>query len=508
MNFRSFSLFSAACAAILIGLGGALSSQTASGPTLTLLSKDARRTIPLTIANDQETVALDDLASAFQLSVQESLGAITIGYKGRTILLTPDQSLASVSGRLVSLPSPPVRSGRRWLVPVEFISRALAPMYDTRLDFRKPSHLLVIGDLRVPRISVRYEPQAGSGRLTIDATPRAESSVSQDNQRLLVKFDADAIDAPGPLLPPQPPQNLVQAIRVVDATTIAVDLAAKVGGFKATSQPSESASRQVIELLGPADTTIAAPTTPPGPGAPPQPPELPPSLGAPVSPIRTIAIDPGHGGEDEGAKGANGTKEKDLALAVARRARSAIEARLGIRVILTREDDRNVGLEERTAIANNNKADLFISLHANASLRRSTIGATILCASFGANEALSTAPGSAERVPTFGGGLRDIELVPWDLAQTRHIDQSRAFAELLERHLTDHVPLAATPVGRAPLRVLESANMPAVLIELGYLTNADQEKMLASDSFQNTFVQALYDAIVHFREFLGAGATQ
>ena len=106
------------------------------------------------------------------------------------------------------------------------------------------------------------------------------------------------------------------------------------------------------------------------------------------------------------------------------------------------------------------------------------------------------------------GGLRDIALVPWDLAQTRHIDQSLAFAELLEHQLTDHVPLAAKPVARAPLRVLESANMPAVLIELGYLTNTDQEKMLTSDSFQNAFVQALYEAIVRFRESLGAGATQ
>ena len=82
------------------------------------------------------------------------------------------------------------------------------------------------------------------------------------------------------------------------------------------------------------------------------------------------------------------------------------------------------------------------------------------------------------------------------------------FAGLLERLLTDRVPLAAEPVARAPLRVLESANMPAVLVELGYLTNADQEKMLAGDSFQNTFVQALYDAIVRFRDSLAAGGTQ
>jgi N-acetylmuramoyl-L-alanine amidase len=504
LNSRSFPLFCAFTVTLLVALAGVLSSQTATGPSLTLLSRDARRSIPLTVANDQESVALDDLAAAFQLTVQESLGAITVTYKGRTIVLTPDQSLASVSGRLISLPSPPVRSGRRWLVPVEFINRALAPIYDTRIDLRKPSHLVVIGDVRVPRITVRYDALAGSGRLTIDATPRADSTVTQDNQRLLVKFDADAIDATSPLLPPQGAQSLVQGVRVGDQTTIVVDLGPRFAGFRATSTPTDLTTRQAIDILAQTDTT-----QPPAPAPAPLPvPDLPPILGIPVSPIRTVAIDPGHGGDDEGAKGINGTKEKDVTLAIARRAKAAIEARLGVRVLLTRDDDHNVALDDRTAIANNNKADLFISLHANASLRRSTIGAAIVAASFGNDEVLATTPGAAERVPTFGGGLRDIELVPWDLAQTRHLDQSTMFAGILQQQMADHVPLVQPPIQRAPLRVLESANMPAVLVEIGYLTNADQEKLIAGDAFQNTVVQALYDAIVRFRDALAAGGTQ
>ena len=142
-----------------------------------MLSKEGRRPLPIVLVADQEFVGLDDLATAFQLAVHdESLGAITVSYKGKTIVLTPDQTLASVSGRLISLPAAPTRSGRRWLVPVEFISRALAPIYDIRLDLRKPSHLLVVGDVRVPRITIRYDPLGGAGRLTIDATPRASLS--------------------------------------------------------------------------------------------------------------------------------------------------------------------------------------------------------------------------------------------------------------------------------------------------------------------------------------------
>jgi N-acetylmuramoyl-L-alanine amidase len=261
--------------------------------------------------------------------------------------------------------------------------------------------------------------------------------------------------------------------------------------------------RVVIDLVG-AQTETPPGATPPAPTAP----ELPPALTPPVSAVRTIALDPGHGGDDEGVHGANGAKEKDLALAVARRAKGVIEARLGIRVLLTRDDDRSISLDERTSIANNNKADLFVSLHANASFRKTTTGLTIFAAAFDDTAAREAAPLGGERVPTFGGGLREIDLVVWDLAQTRHLEHSTSFAGMLEQQLRDRVPLAPAPVARAPLRVLKSANMPAVLVEMGYLSNPDQEKLLTSDGFQSAFVQALYDTILRFRDSLPVGGAQ
>ena len=485
-----------------------MASQTVQQASLTLLSKDGRRPLPITLVADQEFVALDDLAAAFQLTIREESLAITVSYKGKTIVLTPDQALASVAGRLISLPAPPSRSGRRWLVPVEFISRALALVYDVRLELRKPSRLLVVGDVRVPRITVRYEPLGATGRLTIDATPRALSTITQENDHLTIKFDADALDASNPPLPAQAAQSLVQAVRLVDATTMAVDLGPRFAGFKATSVPVETTTmRQVIDVLAAQTETMAAPV-PTTAAPPPPPPELPPSFGQTTFAIRTVAIDPGHGGDDEGARGAGGAKEKDLTLAVARRAKGIIEARLGIRVLLTRDDDRNVPIDERTAVANNNKADLFISLHVNASMRPATAGAAIFCAAFDKDAAQASTAGGADRVPTFGGGSRDIELVLWDLAQTRHLDQSTAFADLLEQQLQNRIPLVAHPVDRLPLRVLESANMPAVLIEMGYLTNPDQEKLIGGDAFQNALVQGLYDAIVKYRDSIVPAGTQ
>src|SRR5688572_6687722 len=180
--------------ALAAGSAGILVSQAPAPTPLTMLSRDGRRVIPLVLVNNQEFVAVDDLAAVFQLTVREdALGALTVTYKDKTIVLT-NQALASVAGRLVSLPAPASRAGSRWLVPVEFISRALGLIYDSKLELRKPSHLLIVGDLRVPRVTVRYDLVAPGGRLTIDATPRANSTVTQDNNLLQLKFDADALD--------------------------------------------------------------------------------------------------------------------------------------------------------------------------------------------------------------------------------------------------------------------------------------------------------------------------
>ncbi len=501
----------AAVSAVQLGAGQA---PAAAAPTpLTMMSRDGRRPIPITIVNGQEYVGFDDLAPIFQLAVREdALGAFTVTYKGRTIVLTADQALASVAGRLVSLPSPTVHNGRRWLVPVEFIARALASIYDTPLDLRKASHLLIVGDLRVPHITVRYDLVAPGARLTIDATPRAASTVSQDNDRLTIRFDADALDINNPplsVMPAQGPAGLVQSVRLLDATAIAVDTGRALS-FRATSQPIETTTRLTIELTAPGSEAAPGVAAAAPPAAAPAPaPALPdlPSLGTQGPSLRTVAIDPGHGGSDAGVKSASGISEKDLALAVARKIKASIEGRLGIRVLLTRDDDRDVPIDDRAAVANNNKADLFISLHANASFRPTAAGATIYYASFD-QSAVGTAAAASrpERVPTFGGGSRDIELVEWDQAQTRHLMQSGVFATILQDTLRDRIALAPHPIEQGPFSVLESANMPAVMVEMGFLTSPAQAAQIAGNDFQTTFVQLVTDAVIKFRDALEASA--
>jgi hypothetical protein len=156
---RARRILCCASALTLLLLAAGISGQAPNqGSPLTVLSRDGRKPLPTIEVQGHQMVGLDDLTSLFQLQVREDVAtrAVTATYRDQTLVLTPDQSLVSASGRLVSLPAPLTRQGSRWLVPIEFISRALAPIYGTRLELRPASRLLIVGDLRVPRVAVQY----------------------------------------------------------------------------------------------------------------------------------------------------------------------------------------------------------------------------------------------------------------------------------------------------------------------------------------------------------------
>jgi N-acetylmuramoyl-L-alanine amidase len=477
-----------------------------------VLSVDGRRPLPARVVGGQEMVALDDLATLFQLTVREDslAGGITVTVRNQTIVLTPGQSLATVAGRLISLPAAPVRDGRTWLVPIDFVARALAPTIGSRLELRKPSRLILAGDIRVPRVAGKIEPQGTLARLTLDVSPQTAHTVAQEGNRVVIKFEAEGLDA---ALPASPAPDLIQGIRPGDGpASIVVDLGPRAGTFRASDLPGErGAARIVVDIIAPAITTPAPGVPPVAPApAPTAPAEPPPLLDiTPAGGIRTVVIDAGHGGEETGARGPQGTLEKNVTLGVARRLKAAIEARLGVRVILTREADATVGLDERAALANNNKADLFISLHANASVRGSAAGAEVFYLSLDeyGDQAQRIAKGETEALPVFGGGVRDIEVILWEMAQARYIEQSSALAQAVEVSLRERVPMSPRAIQQAPFRVLVGANMPAVLVEMGFITNAEQEKQLVSDAFQATIVQAIVDSIVRYRDRLASRPT-
>jgi len=224
--------------------------------------------------------------------------------------------------------------------------------------------------------------------------------------------------------------------------------------------------------------------------------------------IKTIVIDPGHGGDDDGVHGLNGAKEKDVVLEIARSLKAAIEGRLQIAALLTREGDDTVPVDARAVFANTHKADLFLSLHANASVRQDLRGTEVISLNpddYVEKPAPAAAPARGKAPPppppppqllVFGGGTRVLEPVLWDLAQLPYVDKSTMFSATLVKRLTEraipnNTPLATT----APARVLVGANMPAVLIELGFLTNAEDETALTSAAVPNQIIEAILDTI-------------
>jgi N-acetylmuramoyl-L-alanine amidase len=476
-----------------------------------LVGPDGRHAVSAAAVGDQDMLRLDEIAAALQLSVREDrpANALTVSRGLNTAVLSLNQPLASMGGRVISLSAPPARDGSRWLVPLDAVGRALASIAGMRLDVRRASRLIVVGDLRVPRVVIQQEQNGAATRVNIDVSPRATFTIAQEPRRLLVRFDVDGLDA-GPIAAGG---GLVESVAASDPATIVIGLDKAFASYRASTVPMDaSSSRVVIDLL-PAG---AAPPQPPTgltpaqaqptvtePQGPARPAEAPAAIPAAAPPgIRTIVLDPGHGGDEQGTKGQGGLLEKDVTLDVGRRLRNAIEGRLGIRVLLTRDDDRLVPPDERASVANNNKADLFISLHANSSPNRGVKGAEVYYLSlegFSAESRKLAESPDTTAVPILGGGSRNIDLILWDMAQARHLTESSAFAVTVEEELRRRVEMSPNPIQQAPFRVLVAANMPAVLVEMAFLSNPEQEVQLASDHFRTQVVQALYDAIVRYR---------
>ena len=222
---------------------------------------------------------------------------------------------------------------------------------------------------------------------------------------------------------------------------------------------------------------------------------------------KIIVIDPGHGGVETGAIGPTGLQEKDIALDLARRLRQILQNDPKLSVVLTRDEDRLVGLDERTAIANHNQATLFLSIHLNASPRPKAQGAeTYFLSTKATDDAARTlaalendASGvSDDSVYTVEGERRDLDLVLWDLAQNQYLAESSVLAENMQIHLNELTGTRDRGVRQAPFRVLMGATMPSILVEVGFISNPDEESKLRGEAYRSRVAQAMAEAVNDF----------
>jgi N-acetylmuramoyl-L-alanine amidase/type II secretory pathway predicted ATPase ExeA len=218
--------------------------------------------------------------------------------------------------------------------------------------------------------------------------------------------------------------------------------------------------------------------------------------------INRIAIDPGHGGNDTGTMGPHGLLEKDLCLDVGLRLGELIRQNLpGTEVVYTRKDDRHVSLEERTAIANDANADLFLSIHANSSDSRQTRGVETFYLSLATSRESSTLASRENALAE--SSLHNLPDMIRKIAGNEKLTESRQFALDVQEALAKQLQLVSRQetnrgVKQAPFVVLTGANMPAVLSEISFVSNANDESLLLEGSQRQRIAEGLYRGVVSY----------
>jgi N-acetylmuramoyl-L-alanine amidase len=222
------------------------------------------------------------------------------------------------------------------------------------------------------------------------------------------------------------------------------------------------------------------------------------SLGLKLS---RVVIDAGHGGHDTGSIGPSGYTEKELVLDVASRLKQLIETDLGAEVIMTRNDDRFVPLEARTVLANQQQADLLISIHANSSRVRSVRGVETYFLNFtSSREALETASrenAASER------SIHELQDLVKKIMLRDKVDESRELAQHIQRAMTSRKG-AGTDRGvkQAPFIVLIGANMPSILAEISFISNPQEEHLIRTPAYRQSIAEALFDGVRSYAESL------
>lgn len=303
--------------------------------------------------------------------------------------------------------------------------------------------------------------------------------------------------------------DYLREIRIAQKTSTTVRVVAEI-------DPAKIERYQVFPLFDPFRVVIDIYPKEAAPGAPPEktprPAEPTPSGYSMIRQlglgIQTIVIDPGHGGQDPGAISRKGQKEKDVALDVALELRNLLVAGKGLNVILTRESDIYLPLENRTVIANQQNADLFISVHANAHRNRKRQGVETFFLNFSPDPQVNEI--AAQENATSTKNISEMQATIKKIVQNSKIVESRDLAEKIQRNLVKWLsqkygPVQSLGAKGGPFWVLIGGEMPSVLVEISHLSNAQEEERLKSPAYRKQVAQGIYEGILEYMRALGKG---
>lgn len=400
---------------------------------------------------------------------------------GSTFLFGPGSSVVTIGEEIVPISQPPVAAIEGLQLPLDLLRRIYTDVAGYELDWDPGAKTLTIGEQVLQQVPVSVDVVHLSGVTTVvlqfAARPRYE--VTRAGRQVRVSLIGDQA-----LLQGRPAERSPLLERIdVASEEIVLQLAP---GVAADDYTLEAPFRLVFELYpGGEQATAAAPTF-----------QRPADDGREV-----IVLDPGHGGSDTGAIGPAGTQEKDVTLRLARLLAEGLRRRLPVRVELTRDEDAELPLATRSALANQAKADLFLSIHLNSARGSAARGTETYFLSLEASD--ERAAQAAEDANRAAGGradpLTDLQLILWDMAQSRHLAASQALGNLIQEELNQTLSLRDRGVKQAPFSVLMGAAMPAVLVELGFLSNPEEEQRLLDPEYERQLTDALVRAVARFR---------
>lgn len=470
----------------LLALASIVVGQTSDAPVSgsgTLRTPGGTHAFTYVLQSGQTYVSANEVAAGLGGTVEADNNGFRLSVGGSVAAFGPDSQYGVVRDDLIEMPVPPITIEGKPYVPWQFFQGFLAK---TGLDVSWDAAARTMTVRPQQRDAVGVQPSVanvqGITKIVLTLSAPAEYALSREPGAWVVRFQSP-VRAPFAEQSYEDPHvsRLSFAGNELRIQLTAPDVAGD-------AYQLENPPRIVLDLRKAAT---------PIPGA--QPPSNVPARPQDAPGIRTIVIDPGHGGKEVGAVGPGGLMEKDVTLQVSQKLAAALSARTGARVVLTRDDDSVVSLDQRTAIANQYNADLFLSVHMNAAVVPNAKGSETYYLSLEASDELARKAAETENAAGGSDPSSDLKLILWDLAHQAYLGESSRFAQAIQEEMATATGAASRGVKQAPFKVLVGATMPAALVEVGFISNAEEEARLQSDEFQNAVVDAITRAVVRYK---------
>jgi len=469
----------------LLALASLLLAQATTPATLRLPSGD--RPVSSTQQSGATYFAADEIMAALGGSMAADSNGFKVTLHNTVAAFGPDSRFAVVRDDLIEMPVAPIVVDGRAYAPWQFYQGFLARASQLDVAWDPAARVLQVkpATQNVAGVQLSVANVQGISKVVITLSAPMEYSIAKEPGAFTIRFR-------GAIRAPYVEQAHEDDPNVTKTSFVGSDLRIDLSGPDVVGDAYrlENPFRVVVDLRkGQASA----------PGVPPQ---AIPSRPVDLPGIRTIVIDPGHGGKEVGAIGPGGLMEKDATLNLCRRLAAALESKLKTRVILTRSDDSVVALDQRTSIANQYKADLFLSVHMNAAIVKGAHGAETYFLSLEASDELAKKAAELENAAAGGAPQNpatDLKLILWDLAQQDYLNESSKLAQDIQEEMNRITGVQSRGVKQAPFRVLVGATMPAALVEVAFITNPEEEARINSDAFQKTVVDALTTAVERYK---------